>query len=297
MTTYDIPRLLEDFYVDYKPANSRGWYGITCPYCLSDSKYKMGLRNEGIAYCWSCSGRPFDEVIKLITNQNWRDIRLAYADESGLDARDKYLLEHANIVRPVKLEMPDHIGPLDDLSKRYLSGRGLDPYELESIFKLQSTNHRSRINRRIVIPIIMESRTCSWTARDITNRSPLRYISCAKEQEIIPHKNLLYNYDNIQGDEVICVEGCFDVFKLKRETVATFGTSFTQGQINLLGSFRKVNLLYDSEDEARRRCDSLAEQLAGLGVEVSCIYLKGDNDPGDLSQADADALVKDILGG
>jgi len=293
MTTYNISKLFEDFYVDYKPANSRGWYGIPCPFCLSDSKYKMGIRSEGVAYCWACGSHRFEEVIKFLTNKNWREIRLAYADETGLNYRDKYLLENSDIVRPIKLEMPNHIGPLDDRGKRYLTKRGFDPYELESLFKLQSTDHKSEINRRIVVPIVFEQRVCSWTARDITNSSPLRYLSAAKEKEIIPHKELLYNYDNIEGEHAVCVEGCFDVFRLKK-AVATFGTSFTQAQINLLCAFNKVSLLYDSEEEARRRCDVLGDQLSGLGVVVECIYLK-EGDPGSLSQNEADDLMKQLL--
>jgi len=252
----------------------------------------MGLRSEGIAYCWACSGHPFEEVIKLITNRDWRDIRLSYAEE--LDSRDKFLYEHSDIVRPVKLELPERTGPLDDYGKKYLEKRGFDPYELESLFGLQGTDHRSNIGRRIVVPIAFEQRVCSWTARDITNRSSLRYLSAAKEIEIVPHKNLLYNYDNILERHAICVEGCFDVFRLKK-AVATFGTSFTQAQINLLCTFDKVSLLYDSEEEARRRCDALGDQLSGLGVDVDCIYLKGDNDPGDLPQNEADALVKSLI--
>ena len=62
----------------------------------------------------------------------------------------------------------------------------------------------------------------------------------------------------------------------------------------MLASFGRVTLLYDSGDDARRKCDMLGDQLAGLGCEVDAIYLK-EGDPGDLSRDEAESLVKEIM--
>jgi hypothetical protein len=53
--------------------------------------------------------------------------------------------------------------------------------------------------------------------------------------------------------------------------------------------------LYDGEEEARRKCDHLGDQLAGMSCEVEAIYLK-EGDPGELPQNEADDLIKDIMG-
>lgn len=295
MSRYDIDRLFQDYFVDYKPANSRGWYSVPCPYCSSDSKYKMGIRDQGIAYCWACGSHSFPEVIKILTGKFWRDIELEY--KTDLTARDLYLLEHGERPeKPKSVALPLGTGPLNDRARRYLQRRKFDPDTLAGLYKLQSTGIHGQHNFRIIIPIYFENQLVSYTGRDYTGQAELRYLSCKAEDEILNHKDLLYGFDQVLGDHVICVEGPADKWRMGLNSVATFGTGFKTNQINLLASFMKVTLLYDSEEEARRKCDHLGDQLAGMSCEVEAIYLK-EGDPGELPQNEADSLIADIMEG
>ena len=296
-TIYDIEKLLSDFQIDYKDMNSRGWWTITCPFCLSDSSYKLGVREEAKAYCWACGSHSFDSVVKILTNKDWFKIRLAYATD--LSPRDLYLMKNSEgLARPEKLELPEGTGKLCDRAKKYLDSRGFIAEELEELYGLKSTGIYGHHNFRIVIPIFFENRLCSYTCRDYTGRVPkeLRYLSCEKDKEIYPHKELLYGFDQVPGSHVIAVEGCPDKWRMGVNSVALFGTSYTQDQVNLLASFEKVSILLDGEVEAQYKANKLGGELSGMGVEVENIFLKGMNDPGSMKQSDADQLVKEIMG-
>jgi hypothetical protein len=273
--------------------NSRGYIPVICPMC-DDHKFKGGFNSAGGFYsCWSCGHTSLHKIIPILTNETWNNIELKYKDE--LNARDLYLLKHSERqIRPAQLKLPDHTGPLHAQARRYLEARNFDSYELEELYKLQATNHRGEYNFRIIIPIYFEDKLVSYTSRDYTGRAELRYFSCRSELEIINHKDLLYGYDLVPTSHVIGVEGPVDKWAMGLDAIATFGTGFKQNQINLLGSFEWVTLLYDASDDARRKCDMLGDNLAGLGVKVDCIYLK-EGDPGSLKPDERKSLIKDIM--
>jgi CotS family spore coat protein len=75
--------------------------------------------------------------------------------------------------------------------------------------------------------------------------------------------------------------------------VATFGIAFRQSQINLLATFEKITMLYDSSDDAQRAADNLGNQLNGLGVDVESILIKDYKDPGDIPLEEARQLCEE----
>jgi hypothetical protein len=290
---YDFEKLLDDYGIDYKPKNSRGYTSIQCPMC-GGSKHHGGFHENGFYVCWKCDCRNLYQIIKILTGKFWRDIELEY--KTDLTARDLYLLEHGERQeKPKSVVLPMGTGPLNDRARRYLERRKFDPDNLAELYKLQSTGIHGQYNFRIIMPIYFKNQLVSYTGRDYTGQAELRYLSCKAEDEILNHKDLLYGFDQVPGDHVICVEGPADKWRMGLSAVATFGTGFKTNQINLLASFMKVTLLYDGEEEARRKCDHLGDQLAGMSCEVEAIYLK-EGDPGELPQNEADDLVKDIMG-
>jgi len=292
---YNFQRLLEDYGIDHKSMNNRGYIPIQCPFCGGNT-YRGGLNPvKGFYSCWFCGFHGLNEVIPLLTYRQWHEIELQYKDT--LNQRDLYLLKNSDpIERPTQLKLPDRTEALNTRARKYLEARGFDSYELERLYDLQSTDHLGDYNFRIIIPIYFKNVLVSFTSRDYTGRSELRYYSCKNTDEIINHKDLLYGYDLVPTDHVIACEGPFDKFSLGIHAVATFGTGFKTSQINLLSTFRKITLIYDAEPDARRKCDILGDRLSGLGCEVDCIYLK-EGDPGSLKRDEARQIVKEIMDG
>jgi DNA primase len=292
---YNFEKLCEDYNIEFKNINRRGFVQIQCPFC-GDNKFKGGLHSEkGIYVCWACGFIPINKIVKILTGENWFEIELQYKDV--LDFREQYIINHSEFTPKVNsIELPRFTTSLNSKARRYLEKRGFDTYELEELYGIKSTEHMGDYPFRIIIPIHFENKIISFTSRDYTNEAELRYKSCPRELEIIPHKEILYGFDLVPKEHAICVEGPLDQWKMGPGSVATFGLSFTQAQINLLATFFKVTLLYDSGETAKRRCERLGEQLSGLGCEVEAIYLKDYKDPGEIPLGEARSLTKQILG-
>lgn len=288
---YDFDKLLNDYAIDHLPLNSRGYTSIQCPLCHSSGKYHGGFHENGYYICWKCSCKNINEVIKILTGQFWHDIRDQYqTDIIGTSA----IRQERKTQKPSSLSLPIGTGPLNERARDYLKNRGFNPDILAELYGLQSTGIYGSFNFRIIIPIYFKKQLVSYTSRDYTGQASIRYLSCRSNEEIINHKNLLYGYDQVPGEHVICVEGPADKWKMGIYSVATFGTGFKPEQISLLSGFKKITLLYDSGEEAKEKGDRLGNLLASLGKDVDAIYLK-EGDPGGLSQNEADGLLRDIL--
>lgn len=294
MTSINWDMFCEDHGLEYKSKNSRDFTQINCMYC-GDNGFKGGLNSGNWYVCWKCGSHSINEVIMILTGENWHTLHIKYLDQ--YDARSLYLLEHSQLrERSPKIEFKERLTPLNDRAKKYLTGRGFDPYFIEEKYKIKSTTENGSHCHRLYIPVIMENKEVSWTTRDITNRAPQRYLSCPEKDEVRNHKKILYNIDNCNNDHIILVEGVTDCWKLGDNSASCFGIKYCQEQVLLLASFEKVTILFDPEENAQKQADALANQLAGLGVDCSCVYLKGDKDPGDLSCEEAENLKKQILG-
>jgi DNA primase len=103
----------------------------------------------------------------------------------------------------------------------------------------------------------------------------------------LPMGSVLYNLHAVAGDRVLLVEGPSDVRRLWHfglEAVAPVGCSLTGDQSRLLERFRKVLILFDSDEAGQRG----ALQAGGKLIRhpwVRIGYL-WKNDPGDLNPGD-----------
>jgi DNA primase len=127
----------------------------------------------------------------------------------------------------------------------------------------------------------------------MTGKSGLRYKTLSPDKEIIHHKDILYNFDNIPGEACVLVEGIFDVWRLGAGAVCPFGTTVTEKQKRLLMGLKRVFILFDPEEHTQAKARKLAIELADVGVVVETLTL-ADGDPADMSKADAEELMKDL---
>jgi DNA primase len=285
---FDFERLFTDFYIDFSPQNSRGFVNIMCPFCDDDGKHG-GFHFNGFFSCWKCGGHNIEEAIRLIINESWDQVKTLYESDEYKNREEK--IEVAD-----KIKFPLGCGPLQDKHKDYIRKRGFDPDYIEQEYGVLATGNIGNFSHRIILPIYYEFELVSYLGRDWTGVSPLRYRACERKDEVIHHKHILYNIDRCRGDHAVIVEGCTDVWRMGRGSAATFGVGWTKKQVLLLSKrFKKITLLYDAGEEARKRADELGNELAGVGLEVDMILLK-EGDPGVLPQEEAHAIMKEVLG-
>jgi len=272
-----------------------GWLNIDCPFCTGNPGFHLGFNTDGDFWnCWRCGWHNNVEVIREVLGLNWdaaKKLALSYG------ARPQHKSDTpAEDGRPRIATPPPGIGPMQKQHKDYLHKRGFNAEALEEEWQLLGTGPIGAYKFRIIAPIIYRGRMVSYQGRDITDRSTLKYKACAKPNEAIDHKHVLYGIDKAVGHSVVVVEGITDVWRLGPGAVATFGVQWHWRQLSLLTHFARAFIMYDfGEDESYRQAKALAFNLAGLGVTVE-LLLGHNGDPADLNDVEARELMRHIKG-
>ena len=145
---------------------------------------------------------------------------------------------------------------------------------------------------RIIMPVYQNNKIVTFTSRDTTGKTNIRYKHCPNNFSIIPIKQTLYNIDNCNKYSIIVVEGIFDVWRMGDDTTALYGTQATLEQVFLFRKFRRVNILFDAT--AEEKAHNFAQQLNGNVKEINIILME-KGDPADLTPKKADYIKKQIL--
>ena len=276
-----------------------GWMQVDCPFCPGEPNMHLGGNIEtGHFSCWRCGWKPASKVIsKLlgIKENEAKKILKQYQIKSHFSDKKEPKVK----IKRKSYHLPSGTDWMIERHKKYLESRGFDPDKLESEWKLLGTNVYARLDNidfkyRIIIPIIWEGQQISFQARDITNKSLLKYITCPKDRELIFHKSILFGQQNHWTKTGICVEGVFDVFRFGINSFATFGIKYTPHQVRLIAkTFKRVAVCFDDEPQAIEQAKKLVGELKFRNVDAFHVPIIGD--PGGMKQEDANYLVKQII--
>jgi len=296
--------LYQDFGIQYQTEGHKhcrpGWANLPCCFCSGNPGLHLGVHiNSGRFYCWRCGWKPTAKALSKI---------LGVSEQKAKELIRQYKIGRgpkASVSQDQKIQfkphrLPNPHGPMGTAHKRYLERRGFDPGYLEQEWGLLGTGPVSFLDgidyrNRIIIPIFWEGKQVSFQTRAITDNTDLRYISCPKAREKVPHQDILYG-KNWNRDIGICVEGVTDVWRLGPMAFAIFGIEFSSRQVRLISRiFKRVVILFDDDPQAIKQGRILKAELAFRGVEVHQEIIQGD--PGDMGQDDADHLVKQLIGG
>lgn len=302
----DIEKLYRDYSIEYNttdPKHSQaGWIQIRCPFCTGNPGWHLGYnKKEGFWNCWRCGGKQNTLVVQTLLNlprNEARKILLSY--------RLRYSHEEKGgkeTFRPSSIQLPFSTDVMELRHRDYLMNkRNFNPESLEKEWGLLGTGPHGDYKFRVIAPIFYKGNLVSYQGRDITEKSDLKYKACREEEEIIPHKSLLYGIDNaLKADgfngKGIIVEGITDVWRIGPGAVATFGIKFTRNQVRLIRDyFPSRSILFDSSDsEAIKQANKLASELEAWPGETELIELDA-KDPAELSPQDAQELRKLLLG-
>ena len=298
---FDVERYLNTkgipFITEGKNIQS-GWIGIACPWCDDPSNHLgIDLSTKGIN-CFRCPVRG--TVIRLIMKIDHLPPDLAIAELKKFSAYDLSSFEKESPERQGRLGEPHVIlasasqKTLESYHRQYLESRNFDPEYLTKKYQLQFTGPLGDYRMRIITPIYMQRQLLSFTTRDVTGLAKIPWVHGAPHRVILSPKNCLYNIDTVT-DTAIVVEGASDVWRIGDGAVATFGHKYTKKQVYLLRNFRRVFVLFDTEEEAQRDARRLAYDLSSFVPDVHVFELDS-GDPGDLSEDDVKAIRTEIFG-
>lgn len=270
-----------------------GWINTRCPFCSGHEGYHLGWNLDGEYYnCWRCGFHPTISAISKLAGIGYKDAKLLIQKHTIGKSKRKQKTE---FTPPKELDFPKNMTDLEARHRHYLHSRNFNDIEIETKWGIKATGKISDLPWRIIIPITFNNKIVSWQSRDITNLAELKYKSCAKNKEIIHHKNILYGADNA-GNKTIIVEGVFDAWRLGYGAVATFGSKVISNQILLLAErFSDVFWLFDPEKKAQENAEENSARLINIGVNSSVIEWKWNaNDPAEL-RPDEVLKIREVL--
>ena len=281
-------------------SSGKGWVGIKCPFCIDgDPSEHLGVNTDSKAVkCWRCGKHSIFSLIKEISRtrgfsetanlmSKFQNRVLTYYERSERSERG---IPQSD--RIISLDFASE--NLDSLYTTYLESRNYDPLEIQLLYKIMGTGFDGPYKYRILIPFMHRNKVVTFTARDVTGKQDPPYKQCSEEKSIISPKRWLYNLSSSE-DTVLVVEGPLDVWRIGGNTVATSGIEYTPEQVLLLTKFRRVFILFDTEEQAQIKAKQLASEVATLVSEVVRLELDF-GDPGELSKDDANHLRRHIFG-
>ncbi len=290
---YDIVSLLEDNGVRLTtegPNCAPGWRNCRCPFCDDTSDHLGYNVEEGYWNCWKCGNHSVKKVVGELLSLNKHEV---YDLIARYKKRPSMWMEERMVTKTTRVQLPYGTENMTHRHRLYLQQRQFDPDVLTERYGLLGTGHLGDYKFRIIAPIWQEGKLVSYTGRDITDRSDLKYKACTGEDEIIFHKDCLYALDNVQNSSVIVVEGIADVWRLGPGAVALFGMLYSPEQIKKLKRFKRRYIMLDSGENEFKKSKEMAAVLSIFDGENIVVELD-EGDPGNMKQEEADILMKDL---
>ena len=262
---------LNQFRIEYRESGShhhvtQGWIGVDCPQCSPKSgKFRLGYNADWHRLsCWVCGSLPIIPTLCAITNQPYPKVKQLLGGIVRGGTVEK--TPHRG-----QLQIPLGVGPLLPAHRKYLKGRGFDPDDIESLWKIQGIGPAPKLSWRLFIPIHLSGEIVSWTTRSVGD-AKIRYIGASLSQERVRAKTLLYGEDHVRHKIIIC-EGPTDAWRIGPGAVATLGVKTTQAQLRRMIRYPCRYVCFDSDVDAQRRAQSLCLQILPFGGETHNIVL------------------------
>jgi DNA primase len=295
---FNLIEYLDDAGISYYESGkniSNNWIGLNCPYC-DDSSNHLGINLESkIFSCFRCGekGRITKLIMKL-ENKHYNEI-IPIIKQYGRMDKYEYKTDGEKSNIPIKKLILDKSDILYGQHKDYLHRRGFDPDLLEHKYMLRSGRITSEYKHRILIPYRIKGKDVSFSTRDVSGLSTVKYIHCPVFHSIVAPKEMLYNVDNCK-DSCIVVEGTFDVFRIGSGSVALSGIQYTTNQLLVLSKFKRIFLLFDPEEKAQEMALQLGRDLTFCSSSIEVVQIKIDCDPGDMKDEDVKHLKRELFG-
>ncbi len=328
LTAPDFPKLFDRHRVTYRTSGANvaaGHIAVKCPWCRDDPSEHLEIKlSNGWYRCFRSpqlhKGKSPHRLLRALLNITFEEIDRLIGRSRGLSGFEAAIasLEDAEqgvdetaiaVKSRQNLTLPDDFRPLDESDRRaglfldYLERRGFgrDVPDVCQDFDLHyATTGRYRF--RVIVPVYIDWRLITWTARAIGARAEIRYLSLPSDEEraqggpvgLLNVKSTVLHFDELMesgGDALFIVEGPLDAIKLDwyarqydMRATCLFGINASDEQIALLEllrpRFRRRVLLFDPEAETQLL--TLAGQAPHLGLQAASVP-DGVEDPGAMT--------------
>ena len=298
---FDIEMYLEARNIEYKTEGKNikhGWIGIQCLWCDDASDHLgINLDNKTIN-CWRCPIKgTIIRIILKIDHCSLRGVLSIVKEFSDVRhyTRERKSNEQHHTQRKTSIKLPVMSKKeLFPLHRTYLEKRGYDPELIFKKYNLSCNGPVGKYKLRLIVPFYLKKRLVTFSSRDVTEKAKTPYIHQPEKESILSTKETIYNIDNCK-DTILVVEGFMDAWKIGDNCGATMGTKWTKIQLSLLSQFKRVFVLYDTEEDAQESAEQLCYDLSCEVDHVEILELDS-GDPGEMGKSDIEHLRKEIFG-
>lgn len=252
-------------------------------------KKKLCLRVDNEFYhCWVCGyrGKGLARFFKYYAHRHSATAALLF--EKQLKEKAEEVEERIALPSGFKLlaEVSNHDDPDLKACRNYAIQRGLTEKQLW-YFRIGAVSSGS-LRRRVIIPSFDEVGFINYyTARSI-DRSTRKYVNPkVKRSEII------FNEININwSDELVLVEGPFDLAKSVYNSTCLLGSTLTQHHM-LFNSIvkNKTPVILALDPDAKQKTQKIASLLSSFDVDVKTLDISPYGDIGEMPLG----VLKDML--
>lgn len=289
-----LPDLFKSLNIPFQTAGHRhvraGWIGTDCPLCSPGwSKYRLGFEvGSGRVSCWVCGKVNPVQALALLGRISEGE---AYRLWKDVPKRQTW-------VPPVATAGTLRTPPASDLLPAhtdYLQRRGFDPAVICKVWGVQAIGMAERLPWSLLIPIFDPyGRAVSWTTRSIGNENERRYSSAKPDEEIYPHKEILYGA-HLARHSIVIVEGPLDVWALGPGAVGTCGVQFSEYQVGEMIKFPRRAVCFDAEPDAQKKAAKLCRQLSAFPGETVNIVLETGKDAAESAESEREEIRREFL--
>ncbi len=298
----DFLKLCRDFNVPLAPSSNTHvrdrWIQVQCYSCGprgSHGGWYLGFSIDSGAFsCYRCGALKFwDALAGILNKKEPRELRQIVAQyQTGQTP------VRVPITRQKTLKPPPGLLPMAAIHRRYLTGRGFQPEELEKVWEIAGCGAANGgWSWRIVAPVKNpEERIVAYQGRAIGTAEP-KYKFTDHDMCLEDPHGMLYGIHLCkQREAVIIVEGITGAWRMGPGTVGTFGIRWHRPQANLLREFKNRYILFDdgdNEKQAKQQARKLAEHLSLFSGNTE--ILSGfKTDPGDFTPQQAAKIRRRI---
>ena len=264
---------------------SKNHINIRCRFC-GDSSNHFGINIYNLkCNCWKCGSHSFVDLIQILLN-----CKKKHAISIAKSIRKKnYYKTKPQYKWDRKLKFPkEATKKFPCLHLNYLKSRGLNPEKIIKQYNLYSCYLEGNYKYRIIIPIIENYKTVSFTSRDVSDESDIKYKTASPEESLIDPSQLLFNIDNASNSQDIAImEGPFDVFRFGDGGVSLLGVKLTDGRLRRFKDLfiRKLYICLDNDKTGIEAARKIKYRLQPFPNIEKCIIVKlqQHNDIGEMT--------------
>lgn len=296
---FDSIKWMEDNGIEYHEHGkniSHGWVGLCCPFCGDDPSHHLGINlANNLISCFRCN-RGNGTVIKLVMKLH--KVPFMGAIKIMQEYTSNYIPENPTQTKRQKINevsLKQFSKKLSPLARKYLTARNFDPKLIQKKYGVRDGGVVGDYTHRLVIPFIYNKKVVTYTARDYSGKSDIRYKEMPLNQCAIPSSFTLYNIDTVK-DVAVVVEGPTDVWRIGDGCCAISGIKYTNQQIKCLlrKNPKKVFVMFDSNAEIQAR--NFAYDLGTLFKGDIKILRMQKDDPASLKEEEVKQIRRAIFG-